>query len=99
MKPTGKMLSLAALLTVVLAASSVRGDGTVDVEKQKDVKQQLEDISRKLDRIINQNQADVRELQDALRRLEERVRSLENLREQLSMSARRNTRFSPSTTT
>jgi hypothetical protein len=96
MKPTGKMLGLATLLAFVLSASTVRGDNP-EKPNLKDEKQLLEDISKKLDGLITKNQADMRELREALQRLEERVRALEGLRDQLSTSARRNTRFSPST--
>jgi hypothetical protein len=99
MKPTGTMLGLAALLAFVLTTTTVRGEGTSDIEKTKDVKQQLDDIAKKLDLLINHNQADIGELRESLRKLDERVRALENLRDQLSTSARRNTRFSPSTST
>jgi hypothetical protein len=98
MRHTGTTLGLTALLAFVLTGSTVRADGN-DVEKQKDVKQLLEEITRKLDAMNDQNRIEVRDLRESLRRLDERVRALENLRDQLSTSARRNTRFSPSTTT
>jgi hypothetical protein len=99
MKHIGKTLGLAVLLALAMTASTVRGQGPES--KPKDLPQQLEDISKKLDTLILQNQAnqaDVRELRDAIKKLDERLRALENLREQIAASARRNTRFSPPTT-
>lgn len=96
MKHSGKVFCLAPVLALVLTAPATRADGP---EKTKDVKEQLEEISRKLDRMIGQNESDAREMRDALRRLDERVRALENLRDEITASARRNTRFSPSLST
>jgi hypothetical protein len=88
-------LVLVPLLALALTAPATRADGP---EKTKDVKDQLEEISRKLDRVLDQ-QADVEKMRDAVRRLDERVRALENLRDEITASARRNTRFSPSVST
>jgi hypothetical protein len=100
MKHNGTTLGFATLLAFAMTASTVRGEGRDNPEKSnlKDEKQLLEDISKKLDGLMLKNQTDVKDLREAVQRLDERVRALENLRDQLGSSARRNTRFSPSTT-